>query len=180
MIFPSWKDPRLHLSLTFVALHTIGQVEFHFRLSIPQILTALLTCGLIEFVYTFRQKRVAAVAGERAADRQRDRVHHAHPRHAARRLVEHERPLDLRGRRRRSSMASKYLITWRGRHVFNPSNLGLVLCFLILGSERAEPLQFWWGPISPALLIVLGTIVAGGLRRSSRASVSSGRPCSSG
>ena len=58
VIFPSWKDPRLHLSLTFVALHTIGQVEFHFRLSIPQILTALLTCGLIEFVYTFWQKRV--------------------------------------------------------------------------------------------------------------------------
>ncbi len=58
------------------------------------------------------------------------------------------------------AMVSKYLITWRGRHVFNPSNLGLVLAFLILGSERAEPLQFWWGPISPALLIVLGTIVA--------------------
>ncbi len=39
------------------------------------------------------------------------------------------------------AMASKYLITWRGRHVFNPANLGLVLAFVILGSERAEPLQ---------------------------------------
>jgi ASPIC and UnbV/FG-GAP-like repeat/NQR2, RnfD, RnfE family len=38
-----------------------------------------------------------------------------------------------------------------------------VATFLILGSERAEPLQFWWGPISPALLVVLGVIVAGAL-----------------
>ena len=60
-------------------------------------------------------------------------------------------------------MLSKYLILFRGRHIFNPSNLGLVLCFLILGSSRAEPLQFWWGPMSPALLVVLGTIVAGAL-----------------
>ena len=52
-------------------------------------------------------------------------------------------------------MASKYLIHCRGRHVFNPSNLALVLAFLILGSRRVEPLQFWWGPLSPALVIVL-------------------------
>ena len=49
------------------------------------------------------------------------------------------------------SILSKYLIQFRGKHVFNPSNLGLVLCFLILGSSRVEPLQFWWGPMSPAL-----------------------------
>jgi len=27
----------------------------------------------------------------------------------------------------------------RGRHVFNPSNFGLVVCFLLLGSARADP-----------------------------------------
>jgi putative MFS transporter len=32
VILPSWKDPRLHLSSTFIVLHTLGQVEFHFRL----------------------------------------------------------------------------------------------------------------------------------------------------
>ena len=60
-------------------------------------------------------------------------------------------------------MASKYLIKFRGRHVFNPSNFALVLAFLILGSSRADPLQFWWGPLSPALLIVLLVIVGGAL-----------------
>ena len=60
-------------------------------------------------------------------------------------------------------MASKYLIKFRGRHVFNPSNFALVLTFVILGSTRVEPLQFWWGPLSPALVIVLLVIVAGAL-----------------
>ena len=31
------------------------------------------------------------------------------------------------------SLLSKYVIEWRGNHVFNPSNFGLVLCFLLLG-----------------------------------------------
>ncbi len=60
-------------------------------------------------------------------------------------------------------MASKYLIQFRGRHVFNPSNFALVLTFVILGSTRVEPLQFWWGPLSPALVIVLLVIVTGAL-----------------
>jgi hypothetical protein len=61
------------------------------------------------------------------------------------------------------SLLSKYLIKWRGDHVFNPSNIGLVLCFLILGKERAEPLDFWWGPMSPWMALALAIIVAGGL-----------------
>ena len=32
------------------------------------------------------------------------------------------------------SLLSKYVITWRGGHVFNPSNFGLVLCFLLLAA----------------------------------------------
>jgi MFS transporter, putative metabolite:H+ symporter len=162
VIFPSWKDPRLHLSLTFVALHTIGQIEFHFRLSIPQILTALLTCGLIELVVTFRQKRVllwpasALLTGNGIAFIMRIPGTQHGDWWSTNGLWVYAAVGTV-------AMVSKYLITWRGRHVFNPSNLGLVLCFLILGSERAEPLQFWWGPMSPALFIVLGTIVAGGL-----------------
>ena len=46
------------------------------------------------------------------------------------------------------SLLSKYVIKFRGSHVFNPSNFGLVLCFLLLGPEHADPLDFWWGPMS--------------------------------
>ena len=73
------------------------------------------------------------------------------------------------------AMASKYLIKFRGRHIFNPSNFALVLTFVILGSTRVEPLQFWWGPMSPALLIVLLVIVAGALVVLSRVGHARGR-----
>src|SRR5581483_5139772 len=61
------------------------------------------------------------------------------------------------------SLLSKYVIRWRGDHIFNPSNFGLVLCFLVLGSSRADPLDFWWGPMTPWMALATGIIVAGGL-----------------
>src|SRR6185437_10870040 len=60
------------------------------------------------------------------------------------------------------SLLSKYVIKWRGGHVFNPSNIGLVLCFLVLGRNRAEPLDFWWGPMSWWMVLALVIIVTGG------------------
>ena len=60
------------------------------------------------------------------------------------------------------ALLSKYLIKWHGEHIFNPSNIGLVLCFLILGRSRATPLDFWWGPMSVWLALALGVILAGG------------------
>ena len=61
------------------------------------------------------------------------------------------------------SLLSKHLIQIKGRHIFNPSNFGLVLCFLVLGSSRAEPLDFWWGPMSPWLLLAFAIIIGGAL-----------------
>src|SRR5207248_3319518 len=55
-----------------------------------------------------------------------------------------------------------YVIKWRGEHIFNPSNIGLVLCFLLLGRARAAPLDFWWGPMSLWLALALALIVTGG------------------
>ncbi|HVW90494.1 MAG TPA: MFS transporter, partial [Gaiellaceae bacterium] len=162
VILPSWRDPRLHVSFTFVWLYVLGQTEFHFRLSIPQILTPFLIAGVIEVVHEFRRKKafiwpasalltgngiafIMRIPGTRHGDWWTFRGTWIYALVAA------------------GAMFSKYLITWRGKHVFNPSNLTLVACFLILGSSRAEPLQFWWGPISPALLVVLGVIVAADL-----------------
>ena len=59
------------------------------------------------------------------------------------------------------ALLSKYVIKWRGEHVFNPSNIGLVICFLALGRNRANPLDFWWGPMSVWLALALAVIVAG-------------------
>ena len=54
------------------------------------------------------------------------------------------------------------MLVWRGAHIFNPSNIGLVICFLALGRTRAAPLDFWWGPMSAWLVLALVVIVVGG------------------
>src|SRR6185503_15507079 len=61
------------------------------------------------------------------------------------------------------SLLSKYVIRYRGGPWFNPSNIGLVVAFVVLGSSRVEPLDFWWGPMTPALLLAYSVILAGGL-----------------
>src|SRR5262249_39950164 len=61
------------------------------------------------------------------------------------------------------ALLSKYVLRLRGEHIFNPSNIGLVLCFLILGPNRAEPLNFWWGPMDAWMAVALAIIVVGGL-----------------
>ena len=162
VILPSPKDPRLHVSATFLVLYVLGMTQFHFRLSFPQIIVSILTCAVIELVVTFRQKQMiiwpasAMLTGNGIAFIMRIPG------------TQHGDWWSFNGVWIYSlvgavAMASKYLIKFRGRHIFNPSNFALVLAFVILGSSRVEPLQFWWGPLSPALLIVLLVIVGGAL-----------------
>ena len=48
ILLPKFSDPRLHLAATITSLQVLGQVAFHFRLSIAQILISLLTCAVLE------------------------------------------------------------------------------------------------------------------------------------
>ncbi len=41
VVLPKLRDPRLHLAATIISLQVIGQVGFHFRVSIAQILISL-------------------------------------------------------------------------------------------------------------------------------------------
>jgi Na+-translocating ferredoxin:NAD+ oxidoreductase RnfD subunit len=162
VILPSPKDPRLHVSATFLVLYVLGMTQFHFRLSFPQIIVSILTCAVIELVVTFRQKKMiiwpasAMLTGNGIAFIMRIPGQQHGDWWSTRGLWIYS----LVGA---VAMASKYLIQFRGRHIFNPSNFALVLAFVILGSSRVEPLQFWWGPLTPALMIVLLVIVAGAL-----------------
>ena len=61
------------------------------------------------------------------------------------------------------SLLTKYVIRYRGSHLFNPSNIGLVVAFVVLGSERVEPLDFWWAPLNGWMVTAYAVILAGGL-----------------
>jgi Na+-translocating ferredoxin:NAD+ oxidoreductase RnfD subunit len=161
VVLPKLKDPRLHLAATITSLQVLGQVAFGFRLSIAQILVSLGTCAVIEVAITLRTQRVLMwpasalltangvafvlrVPGERHGDWWSLRDWWLYVAVAG------------------GSLLSKHLIRWRREHVFNPSNIGLVVCFLALGRTRAEPLDFWWGPMSWWMALALVIIVTGG------------------
>ncbi len=167
IVLPKLKDPRLHLAATIVSLQVIGQAGFHFRLSIAQILVSLATCAVLEVgVAAWRQRVIlwpasALLTGNGVAFILRVPG------------TQHGDWWSTRGwwifvATSAVSLLSKHVLQWRGAHVFNPSNIGLVLCFLVLGRGRAEPLDFWWGPMSGWLVLALAVILAGGFAILSR------------
>jgi Na+-translocating ferredoxin:NAD+ oxidoreductase RnfD subunit len=162
VLLPTLRDPRLHLAAVIISLQILGQTAFDFDLSIAQILISLATCAVLEMGIAFRREHVIMwpasalltgngvafvlrVPGTPHGDWWSTNGWYIFAGTAA------------------VSLLSKYVIKWRGNHVFNPSNFGLVLCFLILGKDRVEPLDFWWGPMSPWMALALVIIVAGGL-----------------
>ncbi len=162
ILLPKLRDPRLHLAAVIISLQILGQVAFDFKLSIAQILVALGTCAVLEMGIALRKQHVilwpasALLTGNGVAFilRVPGTVHgdwwsmNGWWIYAGTAAV---------------ALLSKYVIAWRGRHLFNPSNFGLVLCFLILGKNRAFPLEFWWGPMTAWMALALAIIVAGGL-----------------
>src|SRR5579885_955807 len=92
VVLPKLTDPRLHLAAVITSLQVIGQLGFHFQVSIAQILLAVGTAFVLRMPNTqhgdwwsmdgwWIYVATAAVA-----------------------------------------VLSKYVIRWRGEHVFNPSN----------------------------------------------------------
>ena len=167
LLLPTWRDPRLHLASVIVTLQVLGQTAFDFRLSIAQILVSLVTCAVLEVSIAFRRQRVvmwpasALLTGNGVAFVLRVPG------------TEHGDWWSMNGwwifaGTAAVGLLSKYVITFRGRHIFNPSNFGLVLCFVLLGPEHADPLAFWWGPMSLWLALALVLIVGGGLAILSR------------
>jgi ASPIC/UnbV protein/VCBS repeat protein len=167
VLLPTVRDPRLQLAAVIVTLQVLGQTVFDFNLSIAQILVSLVTCAVLEVGIALRRQHVlmwpasALLTGNGVAFILRVPG------------TEHGDWWSTNGwwifaGTAAVSLLSKYVITFRGRHVFNPSNFGLVLCFVLLGPEHADPLAFWWGPMSLWLALALALIVFGGLKILSR------------
>ena len=162
VLLPKLSDPRLHLASVIISLQVLGQAAFAFQLSIAQILISLGTCAVLEMTIAFRRQRVimwpasAMLTGNGVAFVLRVPG------------TQHGDWWSTRGwwifaGTAAVSLLSKHVVRIGGRHIFNPSNFGLVACFLILGPGRAEPLNFWWAPLSAWMVLALCIIVAGGL-----------------
>jgi Na+-transporting NADH:ubiquinone oxidoreductase subunit NqrB len=162
LVLPTLRDPRLHLAAVIITLQVLGQAAFEFRVSIAQILISLAVCAVLEVAIAFRRRHIlmwpasALITGNGVAFVLRVPG------------TQHGDWWSLHGwwiyaGTAAVSLLSKHVIQLGGRHVFNPSNFGLVLCFLTLGPAHAEPLDFWWGPMDAWMVVALVVIVGGGL-----------------
>ena len=159
---PRLRDPRLHLALIIVSVITIGVGLLEFRLSIPHIVVTVAVCALVELAYRFlttgalvwpasgMQTATSTVLVLRIVG------------------VEHGDWWTFAGLHVMVGVAvlglvTKYVVRTRDGHVFNPSNVALVAAFLLLGAERIEPLDYWWGPLDWRMALAYAVIVVGGL-----------------
>ena len=162
VIPPNFRDPRLHVAAVIITIHVLGQVRLRFQVSVPQILAAILTCAILEVALTFRRTRsfvwpasamltgsgvalILRVPGTPLNDHWTFHAWYAFAGVAG------------------FSLLTKYAIRYRGSHVFNPSNIGLVIAFIVFGSTRMEPLDFWWAPLKTWMIAAYAVILVGGL-----------------
>ena len=158
---PKLRDSRLHVASVTISLHVLGQMGLGFQISVPQIVSAILTCAVFDAVVTFRSSRTIAwpasamLTGSGVALILR---------------VPSTPPGDhwtfhhwwLFSGVAAFSLATKYLARFRGQPLFNPSNVGLVVTFILLGSSRVEPLDFWWSPLNGWMVAAYTLILGGG------------------
>jgi hypothetical protein len=160
VVLPRRDDPRLRLAVVIISLQVLGQVGLGFKLSIAQILVCIGVCALVELALTYWQQRViiwpasAILTGNSTAFILRANGTH-HGDWWSLNGIEYFILAALVG------ILSKYVIRIGGRHLYNPSNLGLVLCFLVVGAAHVFPQYLWWGPIGWPVLVALAVILAG-------------------
>ncbi len=63
------------------------------------------------------------------------------------------------------AVASKYVLRWNGKHIFNPANFGLVIISLIFTTAWISPGQWGAAPLFALLLLGLGGMVTGKAKR---------------
>jgi hypothetical protein len=161
-VAPNIRDPRLHLAAVIISIHVLGQIGLGFRVSVPQILVAILVCAVIEVGWTLSKTGTlvwpasAMLTGSGVALILRLSDMQSNDHWSWRGWYVFALVAGL-------SLLTKYLIRYRGSHIFNPSNVGLVAAFLLLGSARIEPLDFWWAPFDGWMIAAYLIILVGGL-----------------
>ncbi len=162
LVLPNLRDPRLHVAAVIITIHVLGQVGLGFHVTVPQILAAILTCFVIEVAITFRQTKAfvwpasAMLTGSGVALILRVV---GTPAHEPWNTYAWQWFAVIGG----LSLLTKYVIRYRGSHIFNPSNIGLVAAFLVLGPTRVEPLDFWWAPLNVWMIAAYAVILIGGI-----------------
>ncbi len=161
VVLPKLRDPRLKLSAIVLTLSVLGQTILNFKVSVAQILLSILLCAVIEIAVALWREKVLLWP----ASAIQTGVSVTFILRAA--GTPHGDPWSLNGIEYFVlavvlSLLSKYLIRLGGRHVFNPSNFGIVWCLLLLGANRVFSEHLWWAPLGWRMAVTMAVIVGGG------------------
>jgi Na+-translocating ferredoxin:NAD+ oxidoreductase RnfD subunit len=163
VVLPSWRDIRFRLTAVIIVLQVLGQTVLRFKVSVAQIIVTMLVCGVIELVFTYRrEKRLVwpASALQTGASvafilRASGTVHGD---------IWSLRGIHLFVIAGVVSLLSKYLVRpGSKKHIFNPSNIGIVAVLLVVGPDFVFSEHLWWGPLGIRVLSAVAVILVGGL-----------------
>lgn len=170
VVLPKISDPRLALAAVIISLQILGQTVLDFEVSITQILLAVGTCAVIEIgIVAWQRQEIIWPASAMQTGNGIGLIMRVPG-------TEHGDWWSTRGAWlfvavAAFSVLSKYAIHVGDRHLFNPSNFGLVVAFVPLGTDVVDPQALWWGPLSWPVLAALAVIALGGVFVTRRAGV---------
>ncbi len=160
VVLPNRRDPRLKLSAVVMTLHVLGQTVLDFKVSIAQIAVSIVFCALVEAAVILRQQHVLAwpASGMLTGSSVALLLRASGTDHGDWWSLNGIEFFVLAGL---VSLLSKHLIRPGGRHLFNPSNLGIVWALLVIGPNHVFPQYLWWGPNQVGVASAYAVILVG-------------------
>jgi Na+-translocating ferredoxin:NAD+ oxidoreductase RnfD subunit len=160
VVLPNPRDPRLKLSAVIITLHVLGQAVLDFKVSIAQIVVTIAACGLVEAIITFRKSRslVWPASGLLTGSSIAFILRASGTNHGDWWSLNGIEWFLLAGL---VALLTKHFIRPEGRHLFNPSNIGLVWVLLVIGPNHVFAQYLWWGPSVLGVVLAYLVIVGG-------------------
>jgi len=162
IVLPNRRDPRMRLSAVIMTLQVLGQTVLGFKLSIAQILVTIGVCGLSEAVMTYRRDHMLVwpASGVLTGNSISFILRASGTRHGDWWSLHGIHFFVLAAV---ISLLGKHLIRPTGKHLFNPSNIGIVWVLLVIGPKYVFPQYLWWGPNRAGVAAAYTVILVGGL-----------------
>lgn len=150
-IIPAASDPRWIFMLFHASYVVGGHLLLNFNRSPNQIVTALVACALLEVIYTYAMTRMFIVPISGIISGLGLALLFTAP------GIGWLMPLAAF-----ITMTGKYVVTWRGHHVYNPTNLALVILIAASSGQVSIAPAYQWGGYWQVLVVVfaLGMIIA--------------------
>jgi Na+-transporting NADH:ubiquinone oxidoreductase subunit NqrB len=151
------------VSAVILTVQALGQTVLGFKVSIAQILVSIGLCALVEVAVTLHRQQMLVwpASGLLTGNGVALILRASGTRHGDWWSLHGIQYFVLAAL---LSLLSKYLIRPGGRHLFNPSNFGVVWTLLVIGPTKVFPQYLWWGPLrSTPVVTALALVVLGGV-----------------